>query len=133
MTDPMETQDQNFAGLAPREVSRMLAEQDNGNAQWTMAKWADSSNNFQGTFSQFTAGQSLTMGQVRSISGHEARRATPVHNIAVFHRSSNSIVIFLRDGTILKYPAANRTVNPKGDPTRRLADSRRGPRRGQVT
>jgi len=29
-----------------------------------MAKWADSSNNFQGTFTQFAAGQGLTMGQV---------------------------------------------------------------------
>jgi hypothetical protein len=29
-----------------------------------MAKWADRSNNFQGTFSQFAAGQGLSMGQI---------------------------------------------------------------------
>ena len=54
----------------------MLADQDNGNAQWAMAKWADSSNNFQGTFSQFTAGQSLTMGQVGQ--GMRVERAIPI-------------------------------------------------------
>ena len=74
--DPMGLQDQNYAGLEPREVSRMLADQDNGNAQWAMAKWADSSNNFQGTFSQFATGQSLSMGQVGQ--GMRVERAIPI-------------------------------------------------------
>jgi hypothetical protein len=34
-----------------------------------MAKWADSSNNFGGTFAQFTAGQGLTMGQLTQNTG----------------------------------------------------------------
>lgn len=62
--DPMGTEDQNYTGLAPKEVSRRLADGNPGNAQWAMAKWADSSNNSQGTFSRFAAGQGLTTGQL---------------------------------------------------------------------
>jgi RHS repeat-associated protein len=62
-TDSMGTE-QDWATIAPREHSEMLAGQKNpGDAVWAMAKWADSSNNFQGTFAQFTSGQGLTMGQ----------------------------------------------------------------------
>jgi hypothetical protein len=35
-----------------------------------MAKWADSNNNFQGTFAHFAAGQGLTMGQVTEQPSH---------------------------------------------------------------
>jgi hypothetical protein len=38
-----------------------------------MAKWADSSNNFKGTFSQFTAGQGLNMGQVITQAARDAQ------------------------------------------------------------
>jgi RHS repeat-associated protein len=61
-TDPM--------GLEINQVNvwqthaQQARELDAGNAQWAMAKWADSSNNFQGTFSRFATGQGLTMGQV---------------------------------------------------------------------
>jgi hypothetical protein len=49
---------------------------DSGNAQWAMAKWADGSNNFQGSFRQFAAGQSLTIGQIGS--GIRVERAIPI-------------------------------------------------------
>ena len=110
-TDAMGLDDGSWARTQERQAAW-------SNARDAMAKWADTSNNFQGKFEQFTVGQGLTMGQVRSIDGHEVRRATPVHNIAVFHRSSNSIVFFFNDGTMLTFPAANRTVNPRGDPNR---------------
>jgi RHS repeat-associated protein len=119
MTDPMGLFDTHHIGhLTPELEDYINNRSGNDNAQWAMAKWADSSNNFQGQFAQFAAGQGLTMGQVRSIDGHEVRRATPVHNIAVFHRSTNSIAFFFTDRTILTCPAANRTVNPHGDPNR---------------
>jgi RHS repeat-associated protein len=64
-TDPM--------GTVEREPwfthHQQAIEMDAGNAQWAMAKWADSSNNFQGTFAQFTAGQGLTMGQTTQKAG----------------------------------------------------------------
>ena len=78
----------------------------------------DHSSNFQGQFAEFASGRGLSMGQTQRLDGHEIRRATPVHNMAVFHRSSNSIVFFFRDGAILTFPAANRTINPHGNPNR---------------
>jgi hypothetical protein len=61
MTDPMGLTDM---ALDPGPThANQAREMDAGNAQWAMAKWADSSNNFQGSFAQFTAGQGLTMGQ----------------------------------------------------------------------
>jgi len=51
-----------------------LMEQEN--AKDAMAKWADSSNNFQGTFAQFAARQSLSMGQVGQ--GMRVERAIPI-------------------------------------------------------
>ena len=73
-TDPMGLDD-TAPTYSPRQTSLERAE-DNGNGQWAMAKWADSSNNFQGTFTQFTAGQALTMGQIGS--GMRAERAIPI-------------------------------------------------------
>jgi RHS repeat-associated protein len=61
-TDPM-----GLSEAAPTNNPRETSLEREGywsNARDAMAKWADSSNNFQGTFSQFTAGQGLTMGQV---------------------------------------------------------------------
>jgi hypothetical protein len=86
------------------------------NARDAMAKWADSSNNFQGTFAQFAAGQRLSMGQVRSIAGHEVRRATPVRNIGVFNPNSHAMTFFMKDGKVFSYPAGNNASNPRGDP-----------------
>ena len=63
-TDPMGTD----SDLWTRTIERMQAyinSKNGGDAQWAMAKWADGSNNFQGTFAQFTAGQGLTMGQIQ--------------------------------------------------------------------
>jgi RHS repeat-associated protein len=61
LTDPMGTETQLEPGPTHNNQTR---EMDAGNAQWAMAKWADSSNNFQGTFAKFSAGQGLTMGRV---------------------------------------------------------------------
>jgi hypothetical protein len=78
LTDPMGLDD-TAPTYSPRQTSLERAE-DNGNAQWAMAKWADSSNNFQGTFSQFTAGQGLTLeGENRGQSSNLDRLAAWTH------------------------------------------------------
>jgi RHS repeat-associated protein len=74
LIDPMGTTDQQL-DPGPTHANQ-VREMDKGNAQWAMAKWADSSNNFQGTFTQFAAGQSLTMGQVGQ--GMRVERAIPI-------------------------------------------------------
>jgi hypothetical protein len=73
MTDPMGLETdyaQTGAPVSGNHVAQeMYAEQGpnhGGNAQWAMAKWADSSNTFQGTFANFAGGQGLTMGQTTS-------------------------------------------------------------------
>jgi RHS repeat-associated protein len=76
MTDPMGLET-NMAGFSPLDNHNASA----ADAVWAMAKWADSSNNFQGTFAQFASGQSLTMGQVgqgERGSGMRVERAIPI-------------------------------------------------------
>jgi RHS repeat-associated protein len=70
-TDPMGL---DVAGPAP--TSTIEREAYWSNARDAMAKWADSSNNFQGTFAQFAARQSLSMGQVGQ--GMRVERAIPI-------------------------------------------------------
>ncbi len=70
-TDPMGTIAFADAPITNPEVQAYYT-----NARDAMAKWADSSNNFQGTFTQFTAGQGLTMGQIGS--GMRTERAIPI-------------------------------------------------------
>src|SRR5437773_1889516 len=80
LTDPMglDSDAHNWQGNGPTDNHTAQAmEMDKGNAQWAMAKWADGSNNFQGTFAQFAAGQSLTMGQVGQ--GMRVEPAIPVN------------------------------------------------------
>jgi RHS repeat-associated protein len=62
MTDPMGTDDQIWMRTTEREAAWSNSK-NGGDAVWAMAKWADSSNNFQGAFMQFAAGQGLTIGQ----------------------------------------------------------------------
>jgi RHS repeat-associated protein len=56
-TDPMGLQDADVTTNNPQQTSYV-------NARDAMAKWADSSNNRQISFGQFTASQGLSMGQV---------------------------------------------------------------------
>jgi hypothetical protein len=115
LTDPTGTD----SDIWTRTIERLQAyanSKNGGDAVWAMAKWADSSNNFQGTFTKFAAGQGLTMGQVRSVGGHEVRRATPVHNMGVFNPNTHRITFFIKDGRALIYPAGNNASNPHGDP-----------------
>lgn len=53
--------------------------QEAENARDAMAKWADSGNNFQGTFAQFAARQSLSMGQVSVGQRMSVERAIPIN------------------------------------------------------
>jgi len=69
MTDPMGTDD----GIWMRTTEREAAW---SNARDTMAKWADSSNNFQGTFAQFTAREGLTMGHEQKTSSGGGKKGS---------------------------------------------------------
>jgi RHS repeat-associated protein len=73
-TDPMGT---DLHGAGSSSGQHMTPEIEGYvNARDAMAKWADSSNNFQGTFAQFAASQSLSMGQIGQ--GMRVERAIPI-------------------------------------------------------
>jgi RHS repeat-associated protein len=79
LTDPMGLET-DWGGAGPQNpdnhaaVATAADMREAGNAQWALAKWGDSSNNYQNTFAQFAAAQGLTMGQA---SSHSDRPSVP--------------------------------------------------------
>jgi RHS repeat-associated protein len=127
-TDPMGTQDQNYAGLAPREVSRVLAEITNAERISLWQKSMESSIGGEAASNTLSVLAAVTSAHLHSsvMNGREAAglrasamsQGTSGSTVAVFSRQAQQIVVMLPNGDALIYPAANNTLNPCGDPHR---------------